>query len=327
MKTRRLGAGGPEVSAIGLGCMSFAGAFGETDEATSLRCLDAALEHGITFLDTANVYGMGRSEEVLATWLASRKPQVVLATKGGITREPGRRANNDPAHLREALEGSLSRLGVERVDLYYVHRRDHGVPLEDVVGLMAELEAEGKIGGYGLSEVSPGTVRTAHAIHPCRAVQSEYSLWTRLPELGMLRTCVELGIAFVPFSPLARGVFSESYPDTAAMVPGDFRLEIPRFSDENYARNRALIDAFKVHARAGGHTVAELALAWVLNRGDHLIPIPGTRTAEHLAEWAGASEINLDDEAMVAIEAILPAGFAFGDRYSDNQMQAVERYC
>ncbi|XDA98404.1 aldo/keto reductase [Sulfitobacter sp. LCG007] len=326
MKKRKLGVDGPEVSAIGLGCMSFAGAFGETDEATSLRCLDAARAHGLNFLDTSNVYGMGRSETVIGKWLSTRRPEVVLATKGGIVRE-ARRSNNEPAHLREALEGSLLRLGVDHVDLYYIHRRDHSVPLSDVIGLMGDLVKEGKIGGYGLSEVSPGTLREAHEIFPCRAVQSEYSLWTRLPELGLIRTCAELGVAFVPFSPLARGVFSETYPDTSAMAAGDFRLEIPRFSADNYPRNQALIDPFKGYARGRGFKVSELALAWVLNRGDHLIPIPGTRSAAHLEEWIGACELELTAADMAEIETLLPAGFAFGDRYSDNQMTAVERYC
>ncbi|QHQ36499.1 aldo/keto reductase [Algicella marina] len=327
MRTRKLGANGPEVSAIGLGCMSFAGAFGETDEATSLRCLDEAYERGLNFLDTANVYGAGRSESVLATWLASRKPEVVLATKGGISREPGRRANNEPDYLRRELQGSLKRLGVDRVDLYYVHRRDHTVPLADVVGVLGEMIDEGLIGGYGLSEVGPYTVREAHAIRPCTAVQSEYSLWTRLPELGLLQTCAELGVAFVPFSPLARGVLSETYPDTAAMAEGDFRLPMPRFSNEFYPKNKAIIDRFKTHARERGQKVAELALAWVLSRGEHLIPIPGTRTAEHLREWINASEVTLSPEEIAEIEAILPVGFAYGDRYADEQIPAVERYC
>lgn len=327
MKQRKLGSTGPEVSAIGLGCMSFAGAFGPADDATSHRCLDAAIDHGITFLDTANVYGMGRSESVLGAWLASRKPRVTIATKAGIVRDPNRRSNNTPQHFRTEIEGSLKRLGIERIDLYYIHRRDHDVPLEDVIGTMAELEAAGKIGGYGLSEVAPTTVRLAHGIHPCLAVQSEYSLWTRLPELGMLQTCAELGIAFVPFSPLARGILGEVYPETETMAEGDFRLPIPRFSPENYPRNKAVIDRFKAFARDNGYKVAELAMAWVLARGEHLIPIPGTRTAEHLAEWVGASEIALSQGDLDRIEALLPVGFAHGDRYSAQQMRSVELYC
>lgn len=327
MKQRKLGADGPNVSAIGLGCMSFAGAFGDTDEATSLRCLDAAYAHGLTFLDTANVYGMGRSENVIGTWLALRKPTLTLATKGSIMRDANRPVNNDPAHLRAELEGSLKRLGVDHVALYYIHRREQTVPLADVIGVLGDMKAEGKIGGYGLSEVAPHTVRLAHEMMPCTAVQSEYSLWTRQPELGLIQTCAALGIAFVPFSPLARGVFGELYPDTATMIEGDFRRQIPRFSDANYPRNQAIIDRFKSYAHDNGYGVAALALAWVLHRGDHLIPIPGTRTAEHLLEWIDAADIHLTAANIAEIKQILPVGFAHGDRYSDGQMKTVERYC
>ncbi len=327
MKQRKLGANGPVVSAIGLGCMSFAGAFGETDEATSHACLDAALDAGITFFDTANVYGMGRSETVLGRWLAACKADVTIATKGGIVRDPARRVNNTDTHLRAELEGSLKRLGVDHVALYYLHRRDPLVPLEDVIGTLADLITEGKIGGYGLSEVSPATLRRAHAQHPCTAVQSEYSLWTRQPELGMLQTCEELGVAFVPFSPLARGVLGESYPDVSQMAENDFRLPMPRFSAEHYPRNQAIIDGFKAFAQARDQSVAELAMAWVLNQGAHLTPIPGTRTAAHLRDWADADAITLSAAELAQFEKLLPVGFAHGDRYSDTQMLTIERYC
>ena len=202
MKQRKLGAQGPSVSAIGLGCMSFAGFFGETDEATSLACLDAAYDRGITFYDTANVYGMGRSEKVLGKWLATRHPEVVIATKGGIVRD-ARRVDNRPEHLRQELEGSLKRLGVDQVGLYYIHRRDPQVPLEDLIGTLAELIAEGKIGGYGLSEVSPATVRRAHALHPCTAVQNEYSLLSRLYDTDMAEMAVNEDVLLLAYSPLA----------------------------------------------------------------------------------------------------------------------------
>lgn len=327
MELRRLGSNGPEVSAIGLGCMSLGGAFGATDEPTSHRCLDAACDAGINFLDTANVYGMGLSETVMGSWLGSRKAKMVIATKGGVVREPNRRSNNDPGHLRDELHKSLKRLGVDFIDLYYLHRREHAVPLADVIGALAELVAEGKIGGYGLSEVAPYTVREAHEIHPCLAVQSEYSLWTRQPELGLIQACRELGIAFVPFSPLARGVFSQGYPEVSHMEEGDFRLLIPRFSEPYYTINKGMIDRFKAYAKENGVAVSALALAWVLHQGEHLIPIPGTRTAEHLLEWAEADRMKLDDAQLAEIENILPVGFAYGDRYSDAQMRAVERYC
>ncbi|MBI1218391.1 MAG: aldo/keto reductase [Rhodobacteraceae bacterium] len=327
MQKRQLGADGPMVSAIGLGCMSFAGFFGETDEATSLRCLDAALDHGIDFLDTANIYGMGRSERVVGTWLASRKPKVVIATKASIVTQPERRFDNSEPYLRAELEASMKRLGVDFVDLFYIHRREQARPVEEVVQTLQKLITEGKIGGYGLSEISPGTLRRAHAVHPCRAVQNEYSLWSRMPELGLIQTCAELGVAFVPFSPLGRGVFGEVYPDPATMDAADFRTRLPRFSEPNYSFNRATIDGFKTFAHARGWTVAGAALAWVLDQGAHLIPIPGTRTAEHLAEWAGADAITLTDADRAEIARLLPVGFAHGDRYNDSQIIGVERYC
>ena len=327
MQKRQLGAGGPMVSAIGLGCMSFAGFFGETDEATSLRCLDAAWDHGIDFLDTANIYGMGRSERVIGTWLATRKPKVVIATKAGIVSGPERRFDNSEAYLRAELDASMKRLGVAFVDLFYIHRREQERPVEEVVQTMQKLIAEGRIGGYGLSEVSPATLRRAQAVHPCRAVQNEYSLWTRGPELGLIQTCAELGVAFVPFSPLGRGVFGEVFPDPTTMAETDFRARIPRFTEPNYTYNRAAIAPFKAFAQSRGWSVAAAALAWVLDQGAHLIPIPGTRTAEHLAEWAGADALTLTDADRAEIKRLLPVGFAHGDRYNDSQIIGAERYC
>ncbi len=327
MKKRQLGASGPMVSAIGLGCMSFAGFFGETDEATSLRCLDAAWDRGIDFLDTSNIYGMGRSENVIGKWLATRGHDVTIATKGGIVTAPTRRFDNSETHLRAELEGSLKRLGREHVALYYIHRREQERPVEEVIETLKTFIAEGKIGGYGLSEVAPSTLRRANAVHPCMAVQNEYSLWTRQPELGMLQTCAELGVAFIPFSPLGRGVFGDHYPVQADMADSDFRKRLPRFTEPNYSYNRALIDGFKAFARARGWTVAAAAMAWVLDQGPHLIPIPGTRTAEHLAQWSGAADITLTDADRAEIARLLPAGFAHGDRYADANIVGVERYC
>ena len=327
MKQRQLGAQGPHVSAIGLGCMSFAGAFGPTDTETSLRCLDAAVAHGLNFLDTANIYGMGRSEEVIGQWLATRRPNVVLATKGGIVRDPQAPVNNSPAHFRQELEGSLKRLGVDHVALYYAHRHDPAVPPEELAGTLGRFIDEGKIGGYGLSEVAPATIRRAHAERPCTAVQNEYSLWTRLPELGVIQTTAELGIAFVPFSPLGRGVLSDTPPNPAAMAEDDFRRAIPRFSDENYPRNAALLAPFRAYAAQVGRSTAELAMAWVLDRGAHLLPIPGTRTAAHLNEWINAADKPLSDAERADIARLLPPGFAHGDRYGDIQTRTAERYC
>ncbi len=330
MKQRQLGTGGPMVSAIGLGCMSFAGFFGATDEATSLACLAGAVDSGIDFWDTSNIYGMGRSEAVIGTFLrqhTAHKATVKIATKAGVVNGPPRRFDNSDSHLRDELDASLRRLGVERVDLFYVHRRESVRPVEEVVGTLAQLIAAGKIGGYGLSEVSPATLRRAHAVHPCRAVQSEYSLWSRQPELGLIQTCAELGVAFVPYSPLGRGVFSEVIPGPASMAEADFRRAIPRFQEPNLSFNRARIAVFAKFARSRGWTVAGAALAWVLDQGEHLIPIPGTRTAAHLADWADADQIAFTKADRAEIARLLPAGWAHGDRYNDAQAISVERYC
>ncbi len=327
MRRRRLGAGGPEVSAIGLGCMSFAGFFGATDGATSLRCLAAAVDHGIDFLDTSNVYGAGRSESVIGTFLKQTRARVVLATKAGIVNGPPRRFDNAPDHLRSELEGSLKRLGVERVDLFYIHRREEARPVEEVVGTLVDLMAEGKIGGYGLSEVSPGTLRRAHAVHPCMAVQSEYSLWSRQPELGLIQACAELGTAFVPFSPLARGVFGDPPLRPEDLAPDDFRRRIPRLIEPDWSLNKAAIAPFRAFCADRGWSVPAVALAWLLDQGPHLIPIPGTRTAGNLTAWAGAGEIAFTPEDRAEIARLLPVGFAHGDRYNVEQAMSVERYC
>lgn len=328
MKTRRLGAGGPPVSAIGLGCLSFGGAFGATSDDRSLRCLDAAWDAGITLLDTANIYGSGRSETVIGTWLASRRHPVRIATKAGIATSGGiRRVDNSPSHLRGELEGSLRRLNRDHIDLFYIHRHQKDVPIEEVAGTLSRFAEEGKIGGYGLSEVAPGTLRRAHSIHPCRAVQNEYSLWTRQPDLGLVSACAELGVAFVAFSPLARGALGQDMLDPASLAETDFRRRIPRLIDPDWSLNRPRIEAFRAFARARGHAPPALALAWLLSRGPHVIPIPGTRDAAHLADWAGAADIVLSPGDLAEIERILPPGWAFGDRYSDEQAETVERYC
>ncbi|MES2665908.1 MAG: aldo/keto reductase [Pseudomonadota bacterium] len=327
MKTRQLGAGGPMVSAIGLGCLSFGGIFGPTSDEDSLRCLDAAWDHGITLYDTANIYGMGRSETVLGQWLANRKHSAILATKAGIVNGPARRIDNSDAHLRAELEGSLRRLGVDHVDLFYIHRHDPATPIEEVAGTLSRLVEEGRIGGYGLSEISPGTLRRAHAVHPCRAVQNEYSLWTRQPDLGLIQTCAELGVAFVPFSPLARGALGREILDPATLPETEFRRQIPRFQGVDWSLNRARIEGFRSYAHDLGLTPPALAVAWVLDRAPHLIPIPGTRTADHLTDWVGASEITLTDQHRAEIARLLPVGWAYGDRYDDTQAATVERYC
>lgn len=330
MQRRQLGKNGPEVSAIGLGCWSFGGAYGPTDEAESHKTLKKALDLGIDFLDTANVYGAGVSEVVIGSFIKENPGKFVIATKGGIHRDPvtnARGFNNSPEHLRAELEKSLRRLRVDRVDLYYVHRREAERPIEDVMETVMRFRDEGKIGGIGFSEIAPASLRRAHAVHPVMAVQSEYSLWTRIPEMGMIQTCRELGAAFVPFSPLGRGMFTSRTPHPPAFEKSDFRKNNPRFLEPNFSRNVAAIEPFKAFARARGTTPAALAIAWTMAKGEHLIPIPGTRSAENLAEDARAADLALTSDDMAEIEKILPVGFASGDRYSDLQLAGAERYC
>ncbi len=329
MKQRKLGADGPLVGEIGFGAMSFGGIWGVTDEATSHRTLDKALELGVTHLDTALIYGPYTAEIVMGNYLKknpSARKRFSIATKGGISPEPRGTFNNE-IFLRECLESSLKRLGVDHVDLYYVHRREHAIPIEDVMQTMAKFVKEGKIGGIGMSEISPASLERAVKVHPVRAVQNEYSLWTRLPELGMLQACKRHGVAFVAFSPVGRGVFREADFKLADLPANDWRKSIPRFVEPDFSFNMEKINAFKAYAKSRGWTTASLALAWLLHRGDHIIPIPGTRIPDHLADDAAASAISLSPADMEAIEQILPAGFAHGNRYSSEQQGSAEQYC
>lgn len=319
MKQRQLG--DRSVGAIGFGAMSFGGMFGPTDEATSLDCLAAAVHAGISHFDTANIYGMGVSEKILGKW---GRWDVHVATKCGIINGPPRTVRNDEPYIRQCLEESLRRLNREHVDLFYIHRRQPDIPIEDLAGTMSKLVQEGKIGGYGLSEVAPSTLRRAHAEYPVTAVQNEFSLWTRLPQLGLIQTCRELGVAFVAFSPLARGMFGREPLRRDFRSGIDFRNTNPRFIEPNFSANLAAIAPFRNLCDERGWAVPGAALAWVLAQGDHIIPIPGTRTADHLHDWQ-LPDFNSGD--ISEIENILPAGFAHGDRYSDHQMAFVERYC
>ncbi|MFC3631010.1 aldo/keto reductase [Paracoccus angustae] len=320
MEQRRLGDRG--VGAIGFGAMSFGGMFGPTDEATSLACLDAAADAGISHVDTANIYGMGVSEQVIGRWGGRR--DIHLATKCGIVDGPPRSVRNDEPYIRQCLEDSLRRLKRDHVDLYYIHRRQPDIPVEDLAGTMGRLVQEGKIGGYGLSEIAPSTLRRAHAEHPVTAVQNEFSLWTRLPQLGLIQACRDLGVAFVAFSPLGRGMFGRAALRRDFRAGIDFRDTNPRFTEPNFSANLAAVAPFRDFCAARGWTVPGAALAWVLAQGDHVIPIPGTRTADHLRDWQGADPSAAD---IAEIERILPAGFAHGDRYGDHQVAFVERYC
>jgi aryl-alcohol dehydrogenase-like predicted oxidoreductase len=319
--------GGREVGAVGLGCMSFGGTYGETDAAESFACLEEALRLGVTHLDVAEIYGAGRSEAVMGEFLGGSARGFHIATKAGIYTQPARHFRNDPASLRRSLEGSLGRLGLDRVDLFYLHRREAARPLPEVIGTLVSFIEEGLIGGYGLSEVAPATIRAAHAIHPVTAVQSEYSLWTRLPELGVLQACRELGIAFVAFSPLGRGILADRFPDPARFAPGDFRLGNPRFEEPYYGRNTAALVPFQAFCRARGWPVSAAALAWTLDRGDHILPIPGTRSAAHLRELWQATAIAFTEADRAEIARLLPPGFAHGPRYSEAQAAGAESYC
>jgi aryl-alcohol dehydrogenase-like predicted oxidoreductase len=323
--------GGRKVGAVGFGAMSFGGFYGATTMAESHRTLAACLAHGVTHWDTANVYGPGTSEDVIGRYFKAHptaRGQVHLATKGAITRlaDGTRVFDNSSAHLTAALDASLTRLGVEQVDLYYVHRRDPRVPIEDVMGTLAGFLKAGKIGGIGLSEVAPATIRRAAAVAPVTAVQSEYSIWTRLPELGVIQACRDVGAAFVPFSPLGRGIFTATVQSTENFGALDFRRGNPRFVEPNFSLNlRALQGLFGFAARRGV-TPGQVALAWVLAQGVDCIPIPGTRTAEHLIENAAAAHVTLTEADLSGLERLLPRGFAHGDRYNEVQNIGPERY-
>ena len=328
MKTRKLGKNGPEVSAIALGCMSFAGFYGPTDQDTTFATLDAAHAAGITFLDTAELYGRGLSEQVIGAWQKARGLRFHIATKGGIVLGGARgESDNSPDGLRARLEGSLERLGVDHVALYYVHRRDWARPIEAVTETLETFRQEGLISGFGYSEIAPSSLRRADAVAHVMAVQNEYSLWTRGPDLGMVQTCAELGTAFVPFAPLGRGILSDHDIIPADFDDIDFRKESPRFLTPNFAFNMEYVRAFRAFAAARGWASSAVALAWILDQGDHLIPIPGTRSPAHLGEWVAASEIAFSDADRAELARVLPVGWAHGDRYSDAKIIGIERYC
>jgi aryl-alcohol dehydrogenase-like predicted oxidoreductase len=327
MPKRKLGANGPEVGAIGLGCMSFGGIFGAANDDTSLETLASARAAGIDFWDVANIYGMGHCETIIGRYLSGAPDDMVIATKASIVNGPPRHFRNDEDHLRSELDASLKRLGRDKVELFYIHRREADRPVEEVAETLAKFIAEGLIDGYGMSEVAPSTIRRAHAVHPVTAVQNEYSLWSRQPELGVLQTCEELGITFVPFSPLARGMLGSNPPAPAEMDNADFRRVNPRFTEPNYSANLAQINILRAYANTHGWTLPELAMAWILHKSPTSLPIPGTRTTAHLNEWANAANIVLTPDHMTEIERILPVGWAHGDRYGDTQMAGVERYC
>ena len=333
MRMRKMGTRGPEVSALGIGAMSFADFYGPTSEENSYAILDAALEAGVSHVDTANVYGMGRSEEAIGRFLKDRgagtRERFHIATKASITKdENGQRCfRNDLGHLEAELDQSLARMGIEQVDLFYIHRRDPSVPIEEVVGSLKVLKDKGKIGGIGFSEIAPSSLRRAAKEHHVDAVQSEYSLSTRAPELGLLQTCEELGTAFVAFSPVGRSLLTDDPIPLERVSELPFLKVNPRFQEPNYSENIKATEGFRALAADMGVPAAGLAIAWVLAKGEHVLSIPGTRSAKHFAELVTGAEMSLGADDIAAIETVLPVGWAHGDRYSADQWVGPERYC
>jgi aryl-alcohol dehydrogenase-like predicted oxidoreductase len=319
---------GLTVSAIGLGCMGMSDFYGPSEEATNLAVLHHALDIGVNFLDTADMYGVGENERLLSKVLRQRRDEVVLATKFGNVRAPDGamlRIDGSPEYVRSACDASLQRLGVDQIDLYYQHRVDPTVPIEETVGAMAELVRAGKVRHLGLSEAAPDTIRRAAAVHPITALQSEYSLWTRDVEDEILPTCRELGIGFVPYSPLGRGFLTGRIHDAEELPEGDWRRTNPRFQADNAARNRALVDAVTDLAQARDCTPAQLALAWLLHQGEDIVPIPGTRKIARLDENAAAASIALDMHELTRIEQVLATHAIAGTRYPAAGMASVNR--
>ncbi|MDQ0009539.1 aryl-alcohol dehydrogenase-like predicted oxidoreductase [Luteibacter jiangsuensis] len=328
MITRKLGTHGPEVSILGLGCMGMSEFYGIGDEKESVATLERALELGITFWDTSDAYGPHTNEELLGRTLAGRRDKVFLATKFGIVRDPNdpmkRGISGRPEYVRQSVEGSLRRLKTDYIDLYYQHRVDRAVPIEETVGAMADLVKEGKVRHLGLSEASAESIRKAAKVHPITALQSEYSLWTRDPETtGTLAACRENGIALVAYSPLGRGFLTGAITRPEDFAEDDYRRVNPRFTGENFAKNLAIVEKVKKFAADKGCTPGQLALAWVIAKGGDIVPIPGTKRVKYLEENAGAVEVKLGPAEVAEIDAVFPPDSAVGDRYASNMMGSI----
>jgi aryl-alcohol dehydrogenase-like predicted oxidoreductase len=329
MEKRKLGRQGPTVSALGLGCMGMSEFYGPADEAESIATIHAALDAGLNFLDTADAYGPHRNEELVGRAIRGRRQEVVLATKFGIVRRPedpaSRSISGKPDYVRAACDASLKRLGVETIDLYYQHRVDPKTPIEDTVGAMAELLRAGKVRHLGLSEAGPETLRRAQAVHPITALQTEYSLWSRDPEDEILATCRELGIGFVAYSPLGRGFLTGQIKSPDDLAPDDFRRNSPRFQGENFQKNLDLVKRIREMAAGKGATPSQLALAWVLARGEDIVPIFGTKRRRYLAENLEALKIRLTPDELRRIDELAPRGVAAGGRYAPAMMAFIDR--
>ncbi len=329
MKTRKLGNTDVAIPAIGLGCMGMSSVYGAADDATSIAVIHRAIDLGITLLDTADIYGTGGNEELVGRAIKGKRDRVVLATKfGNVIRGSwadgkGYDTDGSPAYVKRAAEASLRRLGVETIDLYYQHRVDPKTPIEETVGAMAELVKEGKVRYLGLSEAAPETIRRAYAVHPISALQTEYSLWSREPEDELLELTRRLGITFVAYSPLGRGFLTGALKSPDDLAENDWRRMNPRFQSENFRKNLELVEELKAMAWDKSVKPAQLALAWLLTRGEHVVPMPGTRSVERLEENAAAADITLSDYELHRLEVIAPAGAAAGTRYPEPMMAAL----